>query len=95
MAEEETSSGGVRKPKYTTYEHTYNIHDDAKLTVTQDLEAEEVILRVEMYVNAYLALAFGSSLDRCDMVLLNSDEENPWLSDWHLEQEDSQRVDGS
>ena len=79
MTESETSDSGVVKPKYKTEKHVYDIDEGMSLTVMQDILAEEIVIQVEIPVNSYFAFGFGSSLDRCDMILINSDEENPSL----------------
>ena len=61
------------------------IGDQIKLDISQDLAAEQVIFQVEMPVNAYLELAFGSDLDQYDMVMFSSNEEETKIEDCYYD----------
>lgn len=52
-----------------------------------------MIFKVQMPSDSYLALAFGASLDKCDMVLFQSDMISPTMSDCFYEEGNLNYVD--
>ena len=70
-------SGGVNKPKPFSDKSSYDIDMDTYLTISWDKVSEEVLFQVEMPADSYLAIAFGRSLEKCDMILFQSDMETP------------------
>ena len=68
-ANDTDSSSGVKKPIPVSNQVLFEIDTDIMLEVSWDKDTETVSFVAEMPTNAYLALAFGSKLENCDMLV--------------------------
>jgi len=69
--------GGVKKPSPFSKNAVFTIDDDFIVNISWEPATEEIIFQVEMPTDAYLAFAFGASMEECDMILFQSDLHNP------------------
>ena len=59
---------------------------DFYLTFGWDKTSEEIFVEVEIPAGAYLAVAFGQSLEKCDMILFQAMIDAPLMSDCSYEE---------
>ena len=81
----DSGGGPLPKPDPFSKQSSYEISPDCELSIEWDKTTEEVILQVIMPSDAYLAIAFGSSLDKCDMILFESKMDDPTTTDCNYE----------
>ena len=64
------------------------------MRVSWEKDRDEILFQVEMPVDSYLAIAFGTNLEACDMILFTTDEKRgPDMKDCFYEQDNPEFVD--
>ena len=91
-----SNDGGVNKPKPFSKEANYEIDEDFTMKIRWEKATEEIVFQVEMPVNSYLAVAFGSNLDQCDMIVFTTDEaKGPAMEDCFYEMDNPEYIDAN
>lgn len=85
--------GFVVKPKPFTKHANYEIGEAIQMQISWDTDLDEIIFQVEMPNDAYLAVAFGSNLENCDMLLFQSEKNKERIQDCFLEGDDPEFLD--